>query len=180
MSNYVTKMSNGEIRIYKPAVSRVRTLVSKAEKGEVKQHDIYEKYSFENLRKLVVLALLHNEFVRPLEEVRDYFIYSGYGMLIDEISLAYDEGESMENILERVDATGEISAEFRDKNEGFLEKYFNREIAGVKIAQNEMLYKTLCSDNSDEAKHKIAEIIRENRELEKKKRDNRIDVDIDF
>lgn len=176
-SNYVMKRSNGEVRIYKPAVSQVRTLAAKAEKGEVKQHDIYEKYSFENLRKLVVIALLHNEFVKALEEVRDYFIYSGYGMLIDEISFAYDEGEPMDSILERVDATGDISAEFRDKNESFLEKYFNREIAGVKIAQNEMLYKTLCNDNSEEAKRKVAEIIKENRELEKKKRDNKIDVD---
>ena len=176
-SNYVMKRSNGEIRIYKPAVSQVRTLVSKAESGEVKQHDIYAKCSFENLRKLVVIALLHNEFVRPLEEVRDYFIYSGYGTLIDEISAAYDEGESMENILERVDASGEISTEFRDKKESFIEKYFNREIAGVKIAQNEMLYKTLCGDGSEEAKQKITEIIKENRELEKKKRDNKIIAD---
>ncbi len=173
-SNYVMKRSNGEIRIYKPAGSQVRTLAAKAEKGDVKQHDIYEKYSFDNLRKLVVLALLHNEFVRPLEEVRDYFVYSGYGTLMDEISAAYDEGESMESILERVDASGSISAEFMDKKESFLEKYFNRELAGVKIAQNEMLYKTLCNDSSEEAKSKITEIIRENRELEKKKRDNKI------
>lgn len=173
-ANYVMKMSNGEIRIYKPAVSQVRTLVSKAESGEVKQHDPYERYSFDNLRKLVVIALLRNEFVRPLESVRDYFVYSGYGTLIDEISEAYDEGESMENILEKVDASGDISAEFKGKSESFIEKYFTRELAGIKIAQNEMLYKTLCSDGSDEAKQKIAEIIKENRELEKIKRDNRI------
>ncbi len=173
-ANYVMKMSNGEIRIYKPAVSQVRTLVSKAESGEVKQHDPYERYSFDNLRKLVVIALLRNEFVRPLESVRDYFVYSGYGTLIDEISEAYDEGESMENILEKVDASGDISAEFKGKSESFIEKYFTRELAGIKSAQNEMLYKTLCSDGSDEAKQKIAEIIKENRELEKIKRDNRI------
>ena len=173
-ANYVMKMSNGEIRIYKPAVSQVRTLVSKAESGEVKQHDPYEKYSFDSLRKLVVIALLRNEFVHPLESVRDYFVYSGYGTLIDEISAAYDEGESMENILEKVDASGDISAEFKGKSESFIEKYFTREIAGIKIAQNEMLYKTLCSDGSDEAKQKITEIIKENRELEKIKRDNRI------
>ena len=173
-ANYVMKMSNGEIRIYKPAVSQVRTLVSKAESGEVKQHDPYEKYSFDSLRKLVVIALLRNEFVHPLESVRDYFVYSGYGTLIDEISEAYDEGESMENILEKVDASGDISAEFKGKSESFIEKYFTREIAGIKIAQNEMLYKTLCSDGSDEAKQKITEIIKENRELEKIKRDNRI------
>ena len=173
-ANYVMKMSNGEIRIYKPAVSQVRTLVSKAESGEVKQHDPYEKYSFGSLRKLVVIALLRNEFVHPLESVRDYFVYSGYGTLIDEISEAYDEGESMENILEKVDASGDISAEFKGKSESFIEKYFTREIAGIKIAQNEMLYKTLCSDGSDEAKQKITEIIKENRELEKIKRDNRI------
>ena len=176
-ANYVKKRSNGDIRMYRPAVSQVRTLAAKAEKGEVKQRGIYEKCSFENLKKLVVIALLHNEFVRPLEEVRDYFIYSGYGTLIDEISAAYDEGESMENILERVDASGDISAEFRDKKEGFLEKYFNREISGVKISQNEMLYNTLSGDTSPEAKSKMAEIIKENRELEKKRRDNRIDVD---
>ena len=173
-ANYVMKMSNGEIRIYKPAVSQVRALVSKAESGEVKQHDPYEKYSFDSLRKLVVIALLRNEFVHPLESVRDYFVYSGYGTLIDEISAAYDEGESMENILEKVDASGDISAEFKGKSESFIEKYFTREIAGIKIAQNEMLYKTLCSDGSDEAKQKITEIIKENRELEKIKRDNRI------
>ena len=173
-ANYVMKMSNGEIRIYKPAVSQVRTLVSKAESGEVKQHDPYEKYSFGSLRKLVVIALLRNEFVHPLESVRDYFVYSGYGTLIDEISEAYDEGESMENILEKVDASGDISAEFKGKSESFIEKYFTREIAGIKIAQNEMLYKTLCSDGSDEAKQKITEIIKVNRELEKIKRDNRI------
>ena len=176
-ANYVMKMSNGEIRIYKPAVSQVRTLVSKAESGDVKQQDIYEKYSFENLRKLVVIALLHNEFVRSLESVRDYFVYSGYGTLIDEISTAYDEGESMENILEKVDASGEISAEFKGRSDSFVEKYFTREIAGIKIAQNEMLYKTLCSDGSEDAKRKIAEIIKENRELEKIKRDNRIILD---
>ena len=173
-SNYVMKMSNGEIRVYKPAVSQVRTLVSKAESGEVKQHDPYEKYSFENLRKIVVLALLHNEFVKSLEELRDYFVYSGYGTLIDEISEAYDEGESMENILERVDVSGDVSAEFKGKSDTYIEKYFTREIAGIKIAQNEMLYRTLCSDGSDEAKRKIAEIIKENRELEKVKRDNKI------
>ena len=38
----------------------------------------------------------------------------------------------------------------------------------------EILYKTLWSDGSDEAKRKIAEIIKENRELEKRKRDNKI------
>ena len=176
-SNYVFKRSNGEIRIFKPAVSQVRTLVSKAENGEVKQFDPYEKYSFEDLKKLVVIALLHNEFVRPLESVRDYFVYSGYGALIDEISMAYDEGESMENILERVDASGDVAAEFKDKSGIFIEKYFARELAGAKITQNEMLYKTLCSDGSDEAKLKIAEIIRENRELEKIKKDNRIILD---
>ena len=173
-SNYVFKRSNGEIRIFKPAVSQVRTLVSKAESGEVKQHDPYEKYSFENLRKPVVAALLHNEFVRPLEEVRDYFVYSGYGALIDEISAAYDEGEPMDAILEKVDPSGEIADEFRDKSEIYIEKYFTREIAGIKIAQNEMLYKTLLSDPSYEAKQKTAEIIKENKELEKIKRDNRI------
>ena len=173
-ANYVMKISNGEIRIYKPAVSQVRTLVSKAESGEVKQHDPYEKYSFDSLRKLVVIALLRNEFVHPLESVRDYFVYSGYGTLIDEISAAYDEGESMENILEKVDASGDISAEFKGKSESFIEKYFTREISGIKIAQNEMLYKTLCSDTSVEAKQRVAEIIKENRELEKIKRDNRI------
>ena len=173
-ATHVLKHSNGEIRIYKPEISRVRTLVSKAESGEVKQHNPYEKYSFENVRKLVVIALLHNEFVKPLEEVRDYFVYSGYGTLIDEISAAYDEGEPMDDILERVDSSGEISAEFKDKSETYIEKYFSREIAGIKIAQNEMLYKTLCNDTSDEAKQKIAEIIRENRELEKIKKDNRI------
>ena len=126
------------------------------------------------MRKLVVIALLHNEFVRSLESVRDYFIYSGYGALMDEISSAYDEGEPMDDILEKVDASGDIAAEFKDKNEVYLEKYFAREIAGVKISQNEILYKTLCNDNSDEAKRKIAEIIKENRELEIIKRDNRI------
>ncbi len=173
-SNYVMKRSNGEIRVYKPALSQVRTLVSKAENGEVTQHDIYEKCSFENLKKLVVIALLHNEFVRPLEEVRDYFVYSGYGTLIDEIMSAYDEGEPMEGILERVDASGEVTAEFENKSGNFIEKYFRREIAGVKIARNEMLYRTLCSDGSEDAKCKIAEIIKENRELEKVKKDNRI------
>ena len=174
-SNYVIKMSNGEIRIYRPAaVSQVRALVSKADKGEVRQRDPYERYSFENLRKLVVIALMHNEFVRPLESVRDYFVYSGYGTLIDEISSVYDDGGPMDSILERVDASGEIAAEFKDKKESFIDKYFTREISGIKIAQNEMLYKTLCSDASEEAKQKIAEIIKENRELEKIRRDNKI------
>ena len=173
-ANYVLKKSNGEIKIYRSGFSKVKTLTAKAEAGEVKQHNPYEKYSFENLRKLVVIALLHNEFVRPLEEVRDYFVYSGFGALMDEISLAYDEGESMNDILEKVDETGNVSAEFQDKSDNYIEKYFTREIAGVKIAQNEMLYKTLRSDDSDEAKRKIAEIIKENRELEKVKRDNRI------
>ena len=173
-SNYVMKMSNGEIRIYKPAVSQVRTLVSKAVSGEVRQHDPYERYSFENVRKLVVIALLHNEFVRPLESIRDYFVYSGYGTLIDEISAVYDEGESMENILERVDASGEIAAEFKNKSDTYIDKYFTREISGIKISLNEMLYKTLCSDSSVEAKQRVAEIIKENRELEKIRRDNKI------
>ena len=174
-SNYVLKRSNGEIRIYNPTVSQVMTLAAKAENGEMKQRDPYDRHSFENLRKLVAVVLLHNEFVKVLEEVRDYFVYSGYGTLIDEISEAYDEGESMEGILERVDASGDISAEFKDKNDIYIEKYINREIAGIKIARNEMLYKTLCNDCSDEAKQKIAEIIKENRELEKIKRDNKID-----
>lgn len=173
-ANHVLKRSNGEIKIYRPAVSKVRALVEKAETGGTGKHDPYEKYSFENVRKLVVIALLHNEFVRSLESVRDYFIYSGYGALMDEISSAYDEGEPMDDILEKVDASGDIAAEFKDKNEVYLEKYFAREIAGVKISQNEILYKTLCNDNSDEAKRKIAEIIKENRELEIIKRDNRI------
>ena len=167
-------MSNGEIRIYDRQVSKVITLVSQAEKGEVKPHDPYERCSFENIRKLVVIALLHNEFVRSLESVKDYFVYSGYGALIDKISSAYDEGEPMDGILERVDANGDISAEFAGKSDGYIEKYFTREIAGVKIAQNEILYKTLCSDGSEEAQRKIAEIIKENKELEKIKRDNRI------
>ena len=141
----------------------------------MKQRDPYDRHSFENLRKLVAIVLLHNEFVKVLDEVRDYFVYSGYGTLIDEISEAYDEGESMEGILERVDASGDISAEFKDKNDIYIEKYINREIAGIKIARNEMLYKTLCNDCSDEAKQKIAGIIKENRELEKIKRDNKID-----
>ena len=174
-SNYVLKRSNGEIKIYNPTVSQVMTLAAKAENGEMKQRDPYDRHSFENLRKLVAVVLLHNEFVKVLEEVRDYFVYSGYGTLIDEISEAYDEGESMEGILERVDASGDISAEFKDKNDIYIEKYINREIAGIKIARNEMLYKTLCNDCSDEAKQKIAEIIKENRELEKIKRDNKID-----
>ena len=173
-ANYVLKKSNGEIRIYKPEISKVRTLVSKAENGDVRQQDPYEKYSFENLRKLVVIALLHNEFVKPLEEVRDYFVYSGYGTLIDKISAAYDEGEPMDDIIEKIDSSGDITAEFKDKSETYIEKYFSREIAGIKIAQNEMLYKTLCNDNSNEAKQKIAEIIKENRVLEKIKKDNRI------
>ena len=174
-SNYVLKRSNGEIRIYNPTVSQVMTLAAKAENGEMKQRDPYDRHSFENLRKLVAVVLLHNEFVKVLEEVRDYFVYSGYGSLMDEISEAYDEGESMEGILERVDASGDISAEFKDKNDTYIEKYINREIAGIKIARNEMFYKTLCNDCSDEAKQKIAEIIKENRELEKIKRDNKID-----
>lgn len=173
-ANYVQKRSNGEIRIFRSAASKIKTLVSKAGSGEVRKHDQYERYSFENIKGLVVLALLHNEFIRSLESVRDYFIYSGNGALIDEISTAYDEGETMDGILEKVDPTGNIAAGFKDKNETYFEKYFAREIAGIKIAQNEMLYKTLCNDGSDEAKQKIAEIIRENRELEKAKRDNRI------
>ena len=173
-ANHVLKRSNGEIKIYKSAVSKVKTLAAKAEAGEIKQRDQYEKYSFENLRKLVVVALLHNEFVRSLESVRDYFVYSGYGALIDEISSAYDEGETMDGILAKVDPSGDIAAEFKDKSEVYLEKYFAREIAGIKIAQNEMLYKTLCSDSSDEAKQKLTEIIKENRELERVKRDNKI------
>ena len=173
-ANYLLKRSNGEIRIYKPGISKVRTLVSKAETGEIRQRDPYEKYSFENVRKLVVIALLRSEFVKSLEELRDYFIYSGYGALIDEISAAYDEGESMDNILEKVDSSGDIAAEFKDKSDSYIEKYFTREAAGVKIAQNELLYKTLCTDNSEEAKRKIAEIIKENRDLEKIKHDNRI------
>ena len=173
-ANYVLKRSNGEIKIYRSAASHVKMLVSKAENGEAKQRDPYERYSFENVRRLVVVALLHNEFIPSLESVRDYFICSGNGALIDEISSAYDEGEPMDGILEKVDPSGDIAAEFKDKNETYFEKYFAREIAGIKIARNEMLYKTLCSDGSDEAKRKIAEIIRENRELEKAKRDNRI------
>ena len=173
-ANYVQKRSNDEIRIFRSAASKIKTLVSKAGSGEVRKHDQYERYSFENIKGLVVLALLHNEFIRSLESVRDYFIYSGNGALIDEISSAYDEGETMDGILEKVDPTGNIAAGFKDKNETYFEKYFAREIAGIKIAQNEMLYKTLCNDGSDEAKQKIAEIIRENRELEKAKRDNRI------
>ena len=173
-ANYVQKRSNDEIRIFRSAASKIKTLVSKAGSGEVRKHDQYERYSFENIKGLVVLALMHNEFIRSLESVRDYFIYSGNGALIDEISSAYDEGETMDGILEKVDPTGNIAAGFKDKNETYFEKYFAREIAGIKIAQNEMLYKTLCSDGSDEAKQKIAEIIRENRELEKAKRDNRI------
>ena len=173
-ANYVQKRSNDEIRIFRSAASKIKTLVSKAGSGEVRKHDQYERYSFENIKGLVVLALLHNEFIRSLESVRDYFIYSGNGALIDEISTAYDEGETMDGILEKVDPTGNIAAGFKDKNETYFEKYFAREIAGIKIAQNEMLYKTLCNDGSDEAKQKIAEIIRENRELEKAKRDNRI------
>ena len=173
-ANYVLKMSNGDIRIYNRQVSKVRTLAAQAEKGEVKQHDPYEGCSFENIRKLVVIALLHNEFVKSLESVRDYFVYSGCDALINEISAAYDEGESMDGILERVDANGDISAEFSGKSDGYIEKYFSREIAGVKIAQNEILYQILFNDKRREAQIKIAEIIKENRELEKIKRDNRI------
>ncbi len=173
-ANYLLKKSNGEIRIYPSRFSRVKTLAAKAEAGEVKQHNPYDRNSFENMKKLVVIAVLHNEFVRSLEEVRDYFVYSGYGALIDEISAAYDEGESMNAILEKVDENGDVAVEFKGKDDDYIEKYFTRELAGIKIAQNEMLYKTLCGDGSDEAKQKIAEIIKENRDLEKIKCDNRI------
>ncbi|MBR4489769.1 DNA primase [bacterium] len=176
-ANHVQKRSNGEIRIFRPALSQIKTLTSKAAESEVRQHNPYEGYSFENLRKPVIIALLHNEFIKPLEEVRDYFTYSGYGALIDRISEAYDEGEPMDSILENVDPSGDIAEEFKGKSETYIEKSFTREIAGIKIAQNEMLYKTLCSDPSDEAKQKIADIIKENRELKKIERDNRITSD---
>jgi DNA primase len=176
-ANHVQKRSNGEIRIFRPALSQVKTLTAKAAESEVRQHNPYEGYSFENLRRPVIIALLHNEFIKPLEEVRDYFTYSGYGALIDRISEAYDEGEPMDSILENVDPSGDIAEEFKGKSETYIEKSFTREIAGIKIAQNEMLYKTLCSDPSDEAKQKIADIIKENRELKKIERDNRITSD---
>jgi len=173
-ANYVLKRSNGEIKIYRHRESKAEVLAVKAEKGEIKDAGQYDRFSFGNIKKPVVLALLHNEFIRPLEEIRDYFVYSGYGTLLDEILAADDEGEGMDDILEKIDPSGEVSAEFAGKSEDYLEKYFTREIAGIKIAQNEILYKTLCSDESMEAKVKIAEIIKKNKELSKIQRDNKI------
>ena len=177
-ANYVLKRSNGEIKIFRPAASKAAALAEKAEHGEVKAENPYERFSFETLRKLVVIALVHNEFIRPLEDVRDYFVFSGYGFLIDEIIAADDEGGDMGEILEKVDATGEIAAGFAEKPHSYIEKYFERELAGVKIAQNEMLYKTLCLDDTPEAKKKIVEIIKENKELNKVRHDNRIIGDL--
>ena len=171
-ANYVLKRSNGEIKVYRSKLSKVAILTKKAETGEVREDNPYERFSFENVRKLVVIALLRNEFIRSLETIRDYFVYCGYGALMDEIIAADDEGAGMEEILEKVDLTGEISAEFKGKSATYIEKYFEREMAGVKIAQNDILYKTLCSDDSPEAKIKIAEIIKENKNLDKIRRDN--------
>ena len=173
-ANYVLRRSNSEIKIFRPDISKVSILAKKAESGEVKTENPYERFSFENVRKLVVVALLHNEFIPALESVKDYFVYSGYGSLIDEILLANDNGDDMGEILEKIDATGGISGEFAAKSHQYIEKYFEREIAGIKIVQNEILYKTLCGDDSPEAKIKIAEIIKENKELNKIKHDNRI------
>ena len=173
-ANYVLRRSNSEIKIFKPNLSKVSILAKKAETGEVKAENPYERFSFENVRKLVVIALLHNEFIPALESVKDYFVYSGYGSLIDEILLANDNGDDMGEILEKVDETGGIAGEFAEKSHSYIEKYFERETAGIKIAQNEILYKTLCGDDSPEAKIKIAEIIKENKELNKIKHDNRI------
>lgn len=171
-ANYVLKRSNGEIKIYRANASKVEILAKKAEKGETKADNPYAKFSFENVKKLAVIALLHNEFIRALESVRDYFVYCGCGALMDEIIAADDEGGNMDEILEKIDMTGGIAAEFKGKSPDYIEKYFERELAGIKIAQNEILYRTLCNDNSTEAKMKIAEIIKENKRLNKIQHDN--------
>lgn len=171
---YISQRSNGEISFYRSNDARKRELAAKAEKGEVKHQSQYERYSAEGLKKLAVIALLHNEFVRPLEALRDYFIFCGMGDLIDEISLAYDEGDGMDTILEKVDEAGGTAAEFAGKDYDYIEKYFSREMAGARISQNDMLYEVLRRDGSAEARQKIAEIIKENKELDRIKRDNRI------
>ena len=168
-SNYVLKHSNGEVRIIRSSQDSVYKLVEKAGKVDAETTDSGKNV---NLVKLLVIALLHNEFIPSLENVKDYFIYSGFGAVLDEISSRYDEGEEMESVLEKIDASGDISAEFKEKSANYIEKYFTREIAATRIAQNEILYKTLCGDGSDEAKKKIAEIIKENKELNRIKRNN--------
>ena len=96
---------------------------------------------------------------------------------MDRILAADDEGGNMEEILEEIDVSGDISAEFRGKSPAYIEKYFERELAGVKLTQNEILYKTLCGDDSPEAKAKIAEIIKENKLLNNIRHDNKITGD---
>ena len=176
-ANYVLKRSNGEIKVFKTNASKIAILAKKAETGRTTEKNPYSKFSFDNVRKLVVIALVNNEFIRSLESVRDYFVYCGYGSLMDRILAADDEGGNMEEILEEIDVSGDISAEFRGKSPAYIEKYFERELAGVKLTQNEILYKTLCGDDSPEAKAKIAEIIKENKLLNNIRHDNKITGD---
>ncbi|HQN72128.1 MAG TPA: DNA primase [bacterium] len=171
---YILKNSGNSIKIFYDRDKRIAGQLKKAENGLMTKNEFSSKDFNERLKRLAVLAALHNEFIPALENVKDVFFSSDLAIVYEQIVKCYFEGEDPAEISLRVDPEGTIASEFEQKELNFIERTFRRELSYVRFQKNNELIKILQSDESPESHAKKWELTLENRKLKEIIADNEI------
>jgi DNA primase len=171
---YILKNSGNSIKIFYDRDKRIAGQLKKAEEGQMLKNEISSKDWNERLKRLVVLAVLHNEFIPALETVKDVFFSSDLAVVYEQIMKYYFEGEDLTEISFRIDPEGTIVSEFEEKELNFIERTFRRELSYVRFQKNNELIKILQTDESDESHSKKWALTLENRKLKEIIADNEI------
>lgn len=119
------------------------------------------------LKELAVISCLHNEFIPSLESLGEVYFSSKFALIFEEMLSRYNEQEELTSLIEKLDESGAVAAKYKDMSFDFIDRDFRRQHAYVMIEKNTKLRKVLESDNSSDAKNRIASLLQENAELRK-------------
>ena len=165
-SFYIKEKSGGAINIFR----------GKWKKPEVdkERKPVVEKNN-DQLAELLYLSCVYPQFIPGLEEIEELFYSDSLGIVLDEVLGKYYEGESVVELIEKIDEQGIYERKYSNKGVDFIEKTFSRMHAKHKISLNTRTINMLKTDKSVEAAQKIRSLIEENVRLKPQIMNNEID-----
>lgn len=162
---YIQKNSQNAIKMYYNRDKKIQGQMEKAKTGMNPSGRPDDSSENIRLKKLLVIAAVHNEFVPALDTIKDLFFSSDFAVIYEEMVKRYFEGEDLRPVIETLDPEGVIESQTDSGMIGLTERTFRRELAHLKLMRNNGVLQMLSSDDSPESMKRKWEITVENRSL---------------
>ena len=162
---YIQKNSQNAIKMYYNRDKKIQGQMEKAKTGMNPSGRPDDSSENIRLKKLLVIAAVHNEFVPALDTIKDLFFSSDFAVIYEEMVKKYFEGEDLRPVIETLDPEGVIESQTDSGMIGLTERTFRRELAHLKLMRNNGVLQMLSSDDSPESMKRKWEITVENRSL---------------